>query len=165
MRKAMSEAVVGDDVLGEDPTIARLEETAAEMFNMESGLFVASGTQGNLLALFSHCQRGDEYIAGQTAHNYLEEGGGGAILASIQPQPVANELDGTLSLDHVKDLIKPEISISTIFCISCWLGCTATDIMVSKVHLSAPQTPGLRFIETPPLDIKCLVSQDLSIPG
>jgi len=108
MRKAMSEAVVGDDVLGEDPTIARLEETAAEMFNMESGLFVASGTQGNLLALFSHCQRGDEYIAGQTAHNYLEEGGGGAILASIQPQPVANELDGTLSLDHVKDLIKPD---------------------------------------------------------
>ena len=64
MRKAMSEAAVGDDVLGEDPTITRLEEAAAEMFNMESGLFVASGTQGNLLALFSHCQRGDEYIAG-----------------------------------------------------------------------------------------------------
>jgi threonine aldolase len=108
MRKAMSKAVVGDDVLGEDPTIARLEETAAEMFSMESGLFVASGTQGNLLALFSHCQRGDEYIAGQTAHNYLEEGGGGAILASIQPQPIANELDGTLALDHVKELIKPD---------------------------------------------------------
>ena len=108
MRKAMSEAVVGDDVLGEDPTISRLEETAAEIFSMESGLFVASGTQGNLLALFSHCQRGDEYIAGQTAHNYLEEGGGGAILASIQPQPVTNELDGTLPLDHIKDLIKPD---------------------------------------------------------
>ena len=108
MRKAMSEAAVGDDVLGEDPTITRLEEAAAEMFNMESGLFVASGTQGNLLALFSHCQRGDEYIAGQAAHNYLEEGGGGAILASIQPQPVPNEADGTLSLDRVRDLIKPD---------------------------------------------------------
>ena len=84
MRKAMSEAPVGDDVLGEDPTISRLEESAAKIFNMESGLFVASGTQGNLLALFSHCQRGDEYIAGQAAHNYLEEGGGGAILASVQ---------------------------------------------------------------------------------
>ena len=108
MRKAMSEAPVGDDVLGEDPTITRLEETAAEMFNMESGLFVTSGTQGNLLALFSHCQRGDEYIAGQTAHNYLEEGGGGAILASIQPQPIPNEIDGSLSLDRVRDLIKPD---------------------------------------------------------
>ena len=108
MRKAMSEAAVGDDVLGEDPTITRLERAAANIFNMESGLFVASGTQGNLLALFSHCQRGDEYIAGQTAHNYLEEGGGGAILASIQPQPVPNEVDGTLSLDRVRDLIKPD---------------------------------------------------------
>jgi threonine aldolase len=108
MRKAMSKAAVGDDVFREDPTITRLEEAAAEMFNMESGLFVASGTQGNLLALFSHCQRGDEYIAGQTAHNYLEEGGGGAILASIQPQPILNEVDGTLSLDRVRDLIKPD---------------------------------------------------------
>ena len=108
MRKAMSEAAVGDDVLGEDPTITRLEKAAADIFNMESGLFVASGTQGNLLALFSHCQRGDEYIAGQKAHNYLEEGGGGAILASIQPQPVPNEIDGTLSLDRVRDLIKPD---------------------------------------------------------
>ena len=108
MRKAMSDATVGDDVLGEDPTITCLEEATAEMFNMESGLFVASGTQGNLLALFSHCQRGDEYIAGQGAHNYLEEGGGGAILASIQPQPIPNEVNGTLSLDRVRDLIKPD---------------------------------------------------------
>lgn len=103
----MSEAAVGDDVLSEDPTVTRLEQTAAEMFDMESGLFVASGTQGNLLALFVHCQRGDEYIAGQTAHSYLEEGGGGAILASIQPQPLPNEIDGTLSLDRVRNLIKP----------------------------------------------------------
>jgi threonine aldolase len=108
MRKAMNEAAVGDDVLGEDPTITCLEEATAEMFNMESGLFVASGTQGNLLALFSHCQRGDEYIAGQAAHNYLEEGGGGAILASIQPQPIPNEVNGTLSLGRVRDLIKPD---------------------------------------------------------
>ena len=108
MRKAMHDAEVGDDVIGEDPSVKSLESTMANMFGMESGLFVASGTQGNLLALFSHCERGDEYIAGQKAHNYLEEGGGGAILASIQPQPIQNEIDGSLSLDRIKELIKPD---------------------------------------------------------
>ena len=108
MRKAMCDAKVGDDVLGEDPTTNRLEQTAAEIMGLEAGLFVSSGTQSNLLALFSHCQRGDEYIAGQDAHNYLEEGGGGAILASIQPQPLVNQPDGTLSIDDVRSAIKPD---------------------------------------------------------
>ena len=108
MRQAMCDAKVGDDVLGEDPTTNRLEQTAAEIMGLEAGLFVSSGTQSNLLALFSHCQRGDEYIAGQDAHNYLEEGGGGAILASIQPQPLVNQPDGTLSIDDVRSAIKPD---------------------------------------------------------
>ena len=108
MKLAMKDAEVGDDVYGDDPTINRLEQTAAELLQMDASLFVSSGPQSNLLALFSHCQRGDEYIAGQDAHSYLEEGGGGAILASIQPQPIPNELDGTLSIEKINSLIKPD---------------------------------------------------------
>ena len=88
MRKAMSEAEVGDDVYGEDPTINRLEALTAEMLGTEAAIFATSGTQSNLLALLSHCERGDEYIVGQQAHTYKYEGGGGAVLGSIQPQPL-----------------------------------------------------------------------------
>ena len=83
MRKAMAEAPVGDDVWGDDPTVTRLEELAAGMLGMEAALFVPSGTQSNLVALMSHCQRGDEYLVGQDAHTYKYEGGGGAVLGSI----------------------------------------------------------------------------------
>ena len=76
MRAAMADAEVGDDVFGEDPTVNRLEDMAAERFGHEAALLVASGTQGNLLALLTHCGRGDEYICGQEAHNYRTEGGG-----------------------------------------------------------------------------------------
>lgn len=107
MRAAMAEAVVGDDVYGEDPTVNRLESMAAAMLGMEAALFVASGTQSNLLALISHCGRGDEYIAGQEAHCYKCEGGGGAVLGSIQPQPIDFEPDGTLDLGKVARAIKP----------------------------------------------------------
>jgi threonine aldolase len=107
MRAAMAAAEVGDDVYGEDPTVNRLEAQAAEMVGMEAALFVASGTQGNLLALMGHCGRGDEYIAGQDAHCYRYEGGGAAVLGSIQPQPVEYEPDGTLDLAKVASAIKP----------------------------------------------------------
>ncbi|MEA3232964.1 MAG: low-specificity L-threonine aldolase [Thermodesulfobacteriota bacterium] len=107
MRTAMAGADVGDDVYGEDPTVNRLEQLAAETIGTEAALFVSSGTQSNLLALFSHCQRGDEYIVGQEAHTYKFEGGGGAILASIQPQPIHLEKDGRLDLDKVAEVIKP----------------------------------------------------------
>ena len=83
MRDAMHEAEVGDDVYGEDPTVNALEAEAAELLGKEAGLFVASGTQSNLIALLTHCQRGDEYIAGATAHTYQFEGGGGAALGGI----------------------------------------------------------------------------------
>ena len=108
MRAAMSEAEVGDDVFGEDPTVNRLEDMAAERFGHESALLVSSGTQGNLLALLTHCGRGDEYICGQEAHNYRTEGGGAAVLGGIQPQPIEVEADGTLDLDQVAGAIKPD---------------------------------------------------------
>ena len=110
MRSAMVNAEVGDDVYGEDPTVNRLEAFAAEMFNKEAALFVTSGTQSNLLALLSHCERGDEYIVGQQAHTYKYEGGGAAVLGSIQPQPLDYETDGTLDLVRVEATIKPDDS-------------------------------------------------------
>jgi threonine aldolase len=108
MRAAMAEAEVGDDVYGEDPTVNRLQSLAAEMIGTEAALFVSSGTQGNLLAVMSHCERGDEYIVGQQAHTYKFEGGGAAVLGSIQPQPLEFQDDGTLDLGEVARAIKPD---------------------------------------------------------
>jgi len=110
MRAAMAAAEVGDDVFGEDPTIRRLEETAARRLGKEAAIFAPSGTQSNLLALLSHCQRGEEYIVGQQAHTYKYEAGGAAVLGSIQPQPLDFEPDGTLDLAKVKAAIKPDDS-------------------------------------------------------
>ena len=108
MRTAMAAAEVGDDVFGEDPTINRLEVTAAERLGKEAAIFAPSGTQSNLLALLSHCQRGEEYIVGQLAHTYKYEAGGAAVLGSIQPQPLDFEPDGTLDLAKVEAAIKPD---------------------------------------------------------
>ena len=108
MREAMARAEVGDDVFGDDPTVRRLESLAAEMLGKEAGMFVPSGTQSNLCALLTHCGRGDEYIVGQTAHTYLFEGGGGAALGGIQPQPLDQDPDGTLDLERVAGLVKPD---------------------------------------------------------
>ncbi len=108
MRRVMAEAEVGDDVFRDDPTVDRLENLAAGMLGKEAGLFVASGTQSNLCALLTHCGRGDEYIVGQQAHTYIHEGGGGAALGGIQPQPLDLEADGTLNLQKVESLIKPD---------------------------------------------------------
>jgi threonine aldolase len=108
MRKAMIEAEVGDDVWGDDPTVQRLEAMTAERLAKQAAMFVPSGTQSNLCALLAHCQRGDEYIVGQNAHAYRYEAGGAAVLGSIQPQPIEMEQDGTLSLDRVAGVIKPD---------------------------------------------------------
>ena len=108
MRAAMAEAPVGDDVYGEDETVAALEAKVAEMTGKAAGMFVPSGTQSNLLALMSHCERGEEYIAGQDAHAYKFEAGGAAVLGSIQPQPVENAPDGSLPLDKIEAAIKPD---------------------------------------------------------
>lgn len=108
MRAAMAAAEVGDDVYNEDPTVARLERRLADELGFEAGLFVTSGTQGNLCALLAHCQRGDEYLVGMEAHTYKFEGGGAAVLGSIQPQPVAHAPDGTLPLDALAKAVKPD---------------------------------------------------------
>lgn len=108
MRKVMSEAPVGDDVFGEDPTINALEELAANMLGKEAAVFTPSGTMSNLIGVMSHCRRGDEYIVGQQAHTYKYEGGGAAVLGSIQPQPLDFEPDGTLDITKVGRAIKPD---------------------------------------------------------
>tara|TARA_R110002126_G_scaffold99047_6_gene230171 strand:- start:5183 stop:6193 length:1011 start_codon:yes stop_codon:yes gene_type:complete len=108
MRLAMSNAEVGDDVYGDDPTVNSLQDMAAEMFGFDGALFVSSGTQANLLALMSHCERGDEYLCGQQAHNYKFEGGGAAVLGSIQPQPLNNQADGSILLQDIEAAIKPD---------------------------------------------------------
>ena len=110
MLAAMMSASVGDDVYGDDPTINLLEARVAQRLGHEAGLFLPSGTQSNLVALMSHCQRGDEYIVGQHAHTYRYEAGGAAVLGSIQPQPIDLEPDGTLDLGKVAGFIKPDDS-------------------------------------------------------
>ncbi|GGP53820.1 threonine aldolase [Shewanella algicola] len=108
MRAAMAQAEVGDDVYGDDPTVNSLQEMAADMFGFDGALFVSSGTQANLLALMAHCERGDEYLCGQQAHNYKFEGGGAAVLGSIQPQPLNNQADGSILLTDIEAAIKPD---------------------------------------------------------
>jgi threonine aldolase len=108
MREAMHAAPVGDDVYGDDPTVNALQDYAAELFGYEAALFAPSGTQSNLIALLAHCGRGDEYLVGQEAHTYRYEGGGAAVLGSIQPQPIANQPDGSLALADIEAQIKPD---------------------------------------------------------
>ena len=107
MRKAMLEAEVGDDVWGDDPTVRRLQAVVAERAGKQAGLFFPTGTQANLGALMAHCGRGDEYLVGQLAHTYKYEGGGAAVLGSIQPQPLENAADGSIPLDKIAAAIKP----------------------------------------------------------
>jgi threonine aldolase len=110
MRAAMAAAEVGDDVYGDDPTVNLLEQRIAGMVGKEAAMFVPSGTMSNLLALLAHCERGDEYIAGQDAHCYAHEAGGAAVLGSIQPQPIAHQADGTLAIEDIEAAIKPDDS-------------------------------------------------------
>lgn len=107
MRLAMLDTAVGDDVYGEDPTVNALQQRLAEELDFDAGLFVPSGTQSNLLALLAHCERGDEYLVGMEAHTYKFEGGGAAVLGSIQPQPIVQAEDGSLPLEHIAAAIKP----------------------------------------------------------
>ena len=110
MREAMANAAVGDDVYGDDPTVNELEQWAANETGFEAAMFTSSGTQANLLGLMAHCERGDEYLCGQQAHNYKYEAGGAAVLGSIQPQPIENNPDGTLDFKKLAAAIKPDDS-------------------------------------------------------
>jgi threonine aldolase len=126
MRAAMFDAALGDDVYGEDPTVNALQQRLADQLGFEAGLFVPSGTQSNLLALMSHCERGDEYLVGDQAHCYKWEGGGAAVLGSIQPQPLAQAADGRIELDAIDDAIKiddPHFARSRLLCLeNTWHG-------------------------------------------
>lgn len=125
MREAIARAEVGDDVFGDDPTVNALQERMATLLGKEAALFLPTGTQSNLCALMSHCQRGDEYIVGQMAHTYRWEAGGGAVLGSIQPQPIAHQADGTLALADIEASIKPDdphFARSRLLCLENTLG-------------------------------------------
>jgi len=120
MREAMLQAVTGDDVYGEDPTVNALESLAASMAGKEAAVFASSGTQTNLLGILSHCERGHEYIVGSTAHTYMYEGGGAAVLGSVQPCTIPFNKRGELPLDEVEAVLKPDDShfaISRLLCL------------------------------------------------
>ena len=108
MRRAMAEAEVGDDVLGEDPTVNRLEAMAAETLGKEAALLVSSGTMGNLTAILAHCERGDEVIAGDMSHICRAEGGGASVLGGVALQPVRNDQRGMLDPDDVAAAVRPD---------------------------------------------------------
>jgi threonine aldolase len=108
MRAAMTEAKLGDDVFGDDPSVNALQARIAQMLGKEAALFVPTGTQSNLCGLMAHCGRGDEYLVGQMAHTYRWEGGGAAVLGSIQPQPLPNQADGSILLEDISAAIKPD---------------------------------------------------------
>ena len=107
MRAAMLAAPLGDDVFADDPSVNALQQHIAALLGKEAALFVPSGTQSNLVAIMSHCQRGDEYLVGQQAHTYRWEAGGAAVLGSVQPQPIEHQPDGSLALADIESAIKP----------------------------------------------------------
>ena len=108
MREAMTRAELGDDVFGDDPTVNALQARIAALLGKEAALFVPTGTMSNLCGLMAHCQRGDEYLVGQMAHTYRWEGGGAAVLGSIQPQPLPQQADGSILLSDIEAHIKPD---------------------------------------------------------
>jgi len=108
MRQAMEAAPVGDDVYGEDPSVNRLQELAAERMGKEAGLFVPSGTMGNLAAILAHCGRGDEVILGSSAHTFLFEAGGISALGGVHSCQIPNQQDGTLDLEAIQSAIRPD---------------------------------------------------------
>ena len=108
MLDAMMQAEVGDDVFGEDPSVNALQEKIADLLGFEAALFMSTGTQSNLCGILAHCERGDEYIVGQMAHTYRWEGGGAAVLGSVQPQPIVQQADGSIALTDIESAIKPD---------------------------------------------------------
>ena len=106
MRDAMAKAEVGDDVYGEDATINALQEKAAAMLGKEAGLFVPSGTMGNLISVLSHCGRGDEVILGDQSHIFRYEAGGISALGGVHSFQIPNQTDGTLLLDDIAAAVR-----------------------------------------------------------
>ena len=120
MRKAMANAEVGDDVFGEDPSVNKLQMMAAEKMGKEAGLFVPSGTMGNLAAVLAHCGRGDEVILGNKAHTFLYEAGGISALGGVHSCQLPNQADGTLVLEDIQAAIRSKDAhqpISRLVCL------------------------------------------------
>ena len=146
MREAMMAAELGDDVFGDDPTVNALQERIAAELGKEAALFLPSGTQSNLVAIMSHCARGDEYIVGQQAHTYRWEAGGAAVLGSVQPQPIDHEDDGTLSLDKIAAAIKPNdahFASSRLLCRENTLGGRVMPLPYLQVATQLAKSKGL----------------------
>lgn len=125
MRDAMMSAPLGDDVFGDDPSVHELQDKIAAMLGFEAALFAPTGTQSNLCGILSHCQRGDEYIVGQHAHTYRWEGGGAAVLGSVQPQPIVNAADGSIPIADIEASIKPDdphFAITRLLCLENTIG-------------------------------------------
>lgn len=127
MRDAMYRAELGDDVYGEDPTVNKLQELAAAKFGKEAGLFVASGSMGNLVCVLTHCGRGQEAIIGDQSHISLHEQGGIAVLGGIIPRCVKNSADGTLPLPEIEALISKgdddHVALTKLICLeNTWNG-------------------------------------------
>lgn len=108
MREVMANAAVGDDGFGDDPCVNALQAHVAGLFGHEAALFFPSATQANLCAIMAHCNRGDEYLVGNMAHAYRWEGGGAAVLGSVQPQPIEQGDDGHLPLAALDAAVKPD---------------------------------------------------------
>jgi threonine aldolase len=108
MRAQMMNAPLGDDVFGDDPSINELQTKIAALLGFEAALFVPTGTQSNLCAILAHCERGDEYLVGQMAHTFRWEGGGAAVLGSVQPQPLNHLPDGSIAVSEIEANIKPD---------------------------------------------------------
>ena len=146
MREAMARAEVGDDVFGDDPTVNALQERIAALLGFEAAIFVPSGTQSNLVAIMSHCQRGDEYVVGQMAHTYRWEGGGAAVLGSVQPQPIDHQADGTLALADIEAAIKPDdahFARSRLLCLENTLGGRALPLAYLEAATGLARRRGL----------------------
>ena len=146
MLDAMMSADTGDDVYGEDPTVNALEAFAAELTGKEAAIYAASGTQGNFMALLSHCQRGHEYIVGSTAHTYMFEGGGAAVLGGIQPCTIPFNERGELPLDQVEAAIKPDDShfaITRLVCLENTQAGKVLDLVYLADYSTLAQKHGL----------------------
>ncbi len=146
MREAMLAAPLGDDVFGDDPTVNALQEKIAAMLGFEAALFVPTGTQSNFCAILSHCQRGDEYLVGQMAHAYRWEGGGAAVLGSVQPQPIAHAADGTLPLTEIEAQIKPDdahFARTRLLCLENTLGGKLLPLEYVKAATALARSKGL----------------------
>ena len=151
MREAMTQALVGDDVYGDDPSVNELQEKVAHMLGFEAALFMSTGTQSNLCGILSHCQRGDEYIVGQMAHCYRWEGGGAAVFGSVQPQPLTQQADGSLLLQDIEAAIKPDdahFAKTTLLCLeNTWGGIVLPQSYLNEFSSFAKQKGLARHLD------------------